>query len=261
MDGQVKQTERDTLVAALKEYIKPTTLPVGIHLEFDDASLEGKTVRPTERFNSALSVCQGVAAARRYGWTMVFREEDHACPASLVYLNYKKSEPFSSGEICYPGYGATPEAAQKIESANMVLEKPAKEIWIGDLEKIDFAADIALVYGNPAQIARIAQGANYTNGNGVKSTTYARAACATYIVKAFQTDECCLVVPSGGERIFANTQDDELIFAIPKSKFADVAYGIAQVHKYGLSRFPTIFHGVLKSPVFPQKYWDVLKEG
>ncbi len=261
MEKNENQNGRDALVRALKEYIKPTTFPVGVHLEFGDASPEGKAVRPMERFKTTLSVCQGIAAARRYGWTMVFREEDHGCPASLIYLNYRHSESFLSGGICYPGYGATPEAAKKIERANMILKEPAKEIWIGDLEKASFTPDIALVYGNPAQIARIAQGANYLNGDGVKSTTYGRAACASYIVKAFMTDECCLVVPSGGERIFANTQDDELIFAIPSSKFADVAYGIEQVHKYGLSRFPTIFHGVLKNPAFPQKYWDAVSGG
>lgn len=261
MEEHEEQSGKEALVAALKEYIRPATLPVGVHFEFGSATAEGRTVRPTERFKETLSICQGVAAARRYGWTMVFKEEDHGCPASLVYLNYRQSDTFMSGGICYPGYAATPEAAKKIESANMIMEKPSKEIWIGNLETISFTPDIALIYGNSAQLARVAQGANYSNGDGVKSTTYGRAACAAYLVKTFMTEECCIVVPSGGERMFAHTQDEELIFAIPKSRFADVAHGIAQVHKHGLSRYPTIFQGVLKNPVFPQKYWDVVNEG
>jgi len=253
--------DSERLLEALAKYIKPLTMPVAMMRPSSKDEITEKYIKPSEKLGHKLAICQGVAAARRYGWTLLFEEVDHACPASFAYLGFKKSVHFSAGGITYPGYANDMTIAKKIEQGNTFFEMPQEHILIGALEKVQFEPEIVLVYGNSAQIARIAQGINYYHGDGVKSTTYGRAACASYVVKALKDKVPLIVVPSGGERIFASTQDDEIIVAIPRAYFLDTAKGIECVHKEGLSRFPTIFHGVLKEPNFPSKYWEVVNEG
>jgi uncharacterized protein (DUF169 family) len=105
----------------------------------------------------------------------------------------------------------------------------------------------------------MAQGANYRTGKGVDSKTFGRSACSLYIARTLLDQECSLVIPSGGERVFANTMDDELIFSIPSKYFKDIAIGIEAVHKEGLSRFPTYFYGMGLKPAFPPEYWSILE--
>ncbi|MBS7526236.1 DUF169 domain-containing protein [Fusibacter paucivorans] len=249
------------LMDALARFIKPLTMPVAVMRPTDKTAITDKFIQPSVKFERKLALCQGVAAARRYGWTLLFEEADHGCPASYAYLGFKESAYFKEGGIVYPGYANDMAIAKKIEQGNSFFEVPPTYLLMGALEKVDFEPELVLVYGNSAQIARIAQGINYYYGDGVKSTTFGRAACASYIVKALKCNEPLIVIPSGGERIFASTQDDELIVAIPRAYFLDTAKGIERVHKEGLSRFPTIFHGVLSTPDFPAKYWEVINDG
>lgn len=249
------------LLEALLKYIKPLTMPIAITRPASKAEITDKFIQPSVKLEHKLAICQGVAAARRYGWTLLFEEADHGCPASYAYLGFKESSYFNEGGIVYPGYANDMRIAKKIEQGNSFFDVPTELILMGALEKVQFEPELVLVYGNSAQIARIAQGINYFHGDGVKSTTFGRAACSSYLVKALKYKEPLIVIPSGGERIFASTQDDEIIVAIPRAYFEDTAKGIEIVHKEGLSRFPTIFHGVLSTPNFPSKYWEVINDG
>ena len=47
------------------------------------------------------------------------------------------------------------------------------------------------------------------------------------------------ILPSGGDRVFAGTQDHEMIFAMPWSKAEAVVTGLAETHKAGF-RYPVI---------------------
>jgi uncharacterized protein (DUF169 family) len=176
-------------------------------------------------------------------------------------LGYDSAEKLLDGSIAYPGYTETVEAGRLMEKFNMLLPpRTVKELWIAPLDKAEFAPDVILIYGNAAQIARMVQGANYRSGKGVESRSFGRMACSSYIARTLLEDECSLVVPSGGERVFAHAQDDEIIFSIPASKIEDVAFGIEAVHKQGLSRFPTPFYGLLVEPKFPKEYWELLSQ-
>lgn len=247
------------LSRTINEYIRPATFPVSVRLVPEGGSLPEKAKRPLSHVGHKVALCQGVALCRRYGWTMCFSEEEQACPVSLVVLGFRPAEKMLEGTIAFPSYTASLEAGATMERSMALLPNGFfKHMVVTPLHKETQRPDLVLVYGNAAQIARLAQAANYKTGAGVACKTFARMACSAYIAKPIVEKECSLVVPSGGERVFALAQDDELIFAIPADKFAEIANGLEETHKQGLSRFPTPFFGLLAEPNFPTKYWDLV---
>lgn len=188
--------------------------------------------------------------------TLAFRKEDHACPPQLCIMGYlpETFDVLMAGTVCAPAYAVDTEIGKKIEAANIPLPKAPDTIWIAPYHLADFEPDIVLVYGNSAQVTRLAQGYAYYTGDGVKSNTLGRLACASYINKVFVTQEPAIVIPGGGERVFGSTQDDELVFAVPAKFLETTARGVEAVHKAGYARFPTGFHGVISKPRMPGKY-------
>ncbi|HSW35831.1 MAG TPA: DUF169 domain-containing protein, partial [Candidatus Limnocylindrales bacterium] len=126
--------------------------------------------------------------------------------------------------------------------------------------KADFDADVVLVYGNAAQVIRLVQGALYFNGGKIDSSFTGRGACGSEVVVPYQTGQCKVIIPGGGERVFAHTADDELLFAIPAGELANVAAGVEATHNNGIARIPTPFMGMRCKPVFPEKYTAVAKQ-
>jgi uncharacterized protein (DUF169 family) len=76
------------------------------------------------------------------------------------------------------------------------------------------------------------------------------ASCTGGIARTFNTGECQVVVPGNGDRIFAATQDHEMLFAIPAAKAEDIIVGMKaqQLAKYPIPvvlsippPFPTLY--------------------
>lgn len=251
------------LFKAITTYIRPTTFPVAVKLvlDQDETARPAKAKKPKEALGHPIALCQGVALARRYGWTMILDRQDHACPVGVVLMGYESPEELNRGKVACPGYADSVEAGAMMEQANAKLPQGMlKELWLAPLDKAEFEPDVVLVYGNAAQVARMVQGANYKSGKGVSSRSFGRLACSSYIARTYLEGECSLIVPSGGERVFAICQDDELILSIPANQFADFSYGVEAVHKQGLIRYPTPFFGLMAEPKFPDYYWSILPE-
>jgi hypothetical protein len=65
------------------------------------------------------------------------------------------------------------------------------------------------------------------------------------------------MIPGPGERIFAGTQDHEMSFAIPYSKFENVMNGLQYVRNQGTFRYPVPNLAVLSEPKMPEKYYSL----
>lgn len=252
--------EKALLNRALEEYIRPATFPVAVKLAGPGEQPPDKVRQPVRELGHPVALCQGLAMARRYKWTMVFAKGDHGCPAGAVMLGHYKPDRLLEGMIAHPGYAATVAAGQAMEQANAYLPRGSAEaVWLAPLARAEFEPDVVVVYGNAAQVGRLIQAANYASGKGIESRSTGRMACSGYIARPVVTGECALIVPSGGERIFALAQDDELIFAIPRGRMREVAEGLAGTHAQGLARFPTPFAAITAQPNFPAKYREAFK--
>ena len=247
--------------SVLNEYIRPLTFPVAVKIISDDTPLPAKTKVPTENLKYPLAFCQGVTMARKYGWTLGFYQKDQACPISQVILGYVDEPDFiKDGSLVHPLYVETMEAAAKTQSATPKMAAAnTKCIVIAPLHTATFDPDVVIVYGNAAQIVRMVQGALYKEGGAIESKFAGRGACGGEVTVPFTQQKCNVILPGGGERVFALTQDDELAFAMPKSKFDSVMEGVVATHKGGVARIPTPVFGVNVKPQFPKYYWELEK--
>jgi len=132
-----------------------------------------------------------------------------------------------------------------------------KYIFIAPLRRANFDPDVFIVYGNPAQIMRLMTAYLYKRGGYLHSRFSGRLDCADMVIETFNTDECQLILPCYGDRIFGLTQDDEMAFSVPKSKVALIQEGLAGTHKGGI-RYPIPTYLQFEGK-FPDSYTKVEK--
>ncbi|NPV93172.1 MAG: DUF169 domain-containing protein [Firmicutes bacterium] len=248
----------DQLNSVIERCIRPNTFPVAVKIS-ETKELPSNYKPAIKYFKHRLNICQGVNLARRYGWSMGFTEEDFACPLSVLIFGFREDPDYvARGEIIYPDFTETLEAAVKTQA--MQPKAPLNSIGsvlIGPLNRVDFEPDLVLVYGNPAQIVRMVQGALYPEGGCIESRFSGRCACAQEFIYPHFNQKCNVIIPAQGERLYAMTGDDELVFSMPRSRFEGVARGLDVTHKRGVSRIPTPFFGIRTRPEFPPRYAEL----
>lgn len=242
---------------ALEEHCRLTTTPVAIKLVKEGDAPKQKAKYPLDHMGHRMAVCQGMSIARTIGWTMAFRDQDYACPLPRVFMGHISPDVFLEGTIA-DYYQDDPECKKIMEASYPRWPLGAyKEIWLSPINRCEFVPDLVVAYGNPAQILALIQGANYGSGLGIKSTSSGRYGCSTWIAGALQADECTYMVPGPGERIFAGTQDHEMSFAVPNSKFAQLIDGLKYVRSKGAYRYPVPNLAILSEPRIPDKYHKI----
>lgn len=250
--------ERTKMLAdALERHCRPATLPVAVKLAKAGETPPPKAKRPVAQLGKRLAVCQGLTIARTFGWTMVFGKNDHACPLPRVFMGHIPPDRMLEGTIA-DLYQDDPACMQAMEASYPRWPQGEyNEIWLSPLANCEFVPDVAVVYGNPAQVLALIQGANFGKGTGITSVSTGRYGCSTWSAGAVQSGECTYIVPGPGERIFAGTQDHEMSFAIPYPKFEHVTRGLAYVRDGGAFRYPVPNLGILNEPRMPEKYYSI----
>lgn len=238
----------------INEYLRVGTFPVAVKLQKGPLPEKIKSAR--QLYNHRLAVCQGMTIARRTGRTIGFEKEDHECPITHVLFGFiEEPEVNKSGAIVHPLYANDMETGKKTAAKELHLDVGSVEtIILAPLHRADFAPDVLVIYGSPAQMVRLVQGALFNEGGAITSNFMGRGACGGSIAYPYKTKQCNLVLPGGGERVFALTTDDELCFAIPKEKIDTVMAGLKASHDGGVARMPTPYFGVNAQPVMPPSY-------
>lgn len=242
---------------AIEKYLRVATMPVAIKLIKEGESPPPKTKHPLKDFGHKIAACQGMTIARTLGWTIAFTKEDHACPPASVFLGHTPPDVFLDGAIA-GYYQDQEECGRKMEqSLPRWPMNSIREICLCPINKCDFDPDLAVVYGTPAQIVLLIQAANFRHGPGISASSMGRGVCATWIAGIVQSDQCTYMIPGSGERVFAGTQDHEMSFAIPSSKFENVIKGLQFIRDQGTFRYPVPNLAILSEPKFPEKYYNL----
>lgn len=250
-------TPAERLCGALARYVKCPTSPVGVKLAAAGEVIPQKASYPLESPGHRLAVCQGMTLSRTLGWTMAFRKQDHGCPMAQVFLGHIRPEVFLSGKIAGP-YQKDAACARAMEAA-FPRHAPGKvaETWLAPLDRCAFAPDLAVIYGTPAQVLALIQGANFGRGEGIRSRSGGRGGCSAWLAGVVAEGACTYMVPGPGERVFAGTQDHEMSFAVPAAEFDNLAEGLAYVHAQGAYRYPVPNLAVLSEPRIPAAYFSL----
>lgn len=241
----------------LNEYFRPLTFPVAVKF-IRNETISEKVRRPLKEFGHPIALCQGIAMVRRYGWTMAFAQEDHACPSAIIAMGHLETPDYvKQGNISINLYAKNAAAAVRCEE--IVVKLPVNSIdaiLLAPLNKAAFSPDVVLIYGMPGQIVRLVQGANYSQGGALESRFGGRFACSTELIVPHMQQKCHVILPGGGERVFAMTEINEMAFALPGSLMGEVAEGLIATHKSGIQRMPFPVAGIRLQPQFPPSYGE-----
>lgn len=245
---------------AVQKYLRTATFPVAVKILKSTNEFPERTKRPVRDLGHRINLCQGIALARRYGWTVGFGKEDHACANSLVIMGIEEVPDFiKNGSIVCGPYTDTLEHGEITQSMTPRSEEPFTAILVAPLHRANFEPDVVLFYCNPGQAVRLVQAALYTTGGVIESKFMGRCACGTEIVTTLQKNDCQVIVPGGGEKAFAMLGDDEMVFTAPTEKLESIIVGLEGTHKAGAARIPSPYFGLQAEPSFPKVYRELEK--
>src|SRR5512143_788814 len=227
------------LQQALDTYVRLSQFPVAIKMLKEGEPLPPKVRRPSKDFNEQIAICQGFSFARRYGWSMAVGREDISCPLAKVVWGFEPMVDFYlNGMTCGGLYTDTPALGAITEAQTAKFEhKQYAYVVAAPLQRTEFEPDLVLIYGNPAQVMRLVVAALYKRGGRLHASFSGRIDCSDEVIVTMQTDDYQVVLPCNGDRIFAQTQDDEMAFTIPASKIDEIVAGLEATHKNGI-RYP-----------------------
>ncbi len=256
----MKMSILENLSVAIRDYIKPYSTPVCISFLQEDDEVPAKAKKPAQFFGYRLGLCQGVSFARKYGWSMVFTAKDIGCGPCLSYFGFVERPEFEvEGGLVHPLYTKTLEQGKKSEDAiDKLPVGTIAKILVEPLDRATRQPDMVLIYGNAAQMARLIQGALFNQGGAIYPKFCGRCACSPEMVTPYLTGEYNVSIPDGGERMFALTTDEELVFTVPFAKIEDLIDGITTTHKSGIARYPFPIYGLRMEPKFPDHYYQIV---
>ena len=242
----------------LSTYIRPLTFPIAIKMLKSEKEIPERTRRPLQQMKKKMAICQGIGIARKLGWVVAMGKEDMQCSLGTAPFGFFKDiDFFKEGNLAAGMFTASKEIGKSEEELVDCFDYGLySHILVAPLSRAVFKPDLLMVYGNPAQIMRLIQGALYNEVGAVHSSSTGRLGCAT-IITTIKRNQCRYMVPGNGDRIFGMTQDDEMSFVVPALKIDTVLDGLAKTHKGGI-RYPiTSFYNF--EATFPPSYQELMK--
>lgn len=239
---------------ALQEYVRPQHLPLAIKMARTPEEVLPRLRHPAKDMGFQSAICQGISIARRYGWALALTREDLSCPLAKVVFGFEKEIPYyTQGFACAEMYTETSEAGAATEAQQPRFPFGAYHaILVAPLARTEFEPDLVVVYGNSAQVMRLVTASLYKRGGRITSSFSGRIDCADIIIQTIHSRDCQVILPCYGDRIFAQTEDQEMAFTIPHARIPDVIAGLQGTHKGGV-RYP-IPAFLRYQAVFPEKY-------
>ena len=231
---------------ALQTYVRPQTFPVAIRMLRPGEPIPDRARRPARDFGKLSMNCQVIDMARRYGWMIALTRDDSICSLGITALGFDRpTHLYNSGTLCEGMYTATKEAGARSEAAVDKFEPGEYQaLLVAPLDRATFEPDVVVVYANPAQVMRLTQAALWKSGGRLASSFQGRIVCADIIVTTMQTGLPQVILPCSGDRIFGQTQDHEMAFAIPWARMPRDHRG-ARGHAPGRHPLPDhAVHGV-----------------
>lgn len=226
----------------IRENLRLKTFPVAVKFLQDEATFPEKARRPTVTMGKRIALCQGVTMARNYGWTVGLAKEDITCvPAAIAFGFSDATDPALSlaGLFVEINFSSSNDLARKETSSMSRFENgEITGIVLAPMEKVTFEPDTVIIYGNPAQMMRLAQAWSFVTGKRLVGEFGGKVECDEYLITPFKMQCPRMVIPGNGERVFAASQDDEMVLALPIKCIPDLVKGLKESGKAIGVRYP-----------------------
>ena len=225
---------------AVDTYVRLGTPPVAILMLDSEEEIPERTRMPMRDFGVKMPLCQGTALARRAGIVVAMGQADMLCPIGSVAVGFVPAkEGFLDGRFGIPYWFSNQEVTANMLKAMARLEYGRHQYVVAaPIERAAFEPHVVVMYGDPAQIARLIQAATYATGEPVVSRSMGGGACAEQIARTLLTGKPQSVLVGGGDRMLAMTQDHETSFAIPGGMVDAFTDALEATQKAG-ARYPT----------------------
>ena len=229
------------LGARIERLIRPATFPVAVRFLAPGEEPPQGARRPREVAGCRVAICQGLTLTRERGLTLVLELGESSCPLANRALGWdERVEPdFAATFLQTMNYARDEETALKrVEGMARLEPGEYPMLVLSTLPPTRVEPHLALVYGNPAQIMRLVHAVSHWTGERVRADFGGIAgSCNEGVVRTFVRDEPRVALPGNGDRVFATTHDDELIFALPASWGERVVEGLEATAARGI-RYP-----------------------
>lgn len=246
-----------SLNEAIEQHVRPATFPLAIKMVRSAAEIPEKAKRPGRDMKISSALCQAMSISRHYGWTIAVSREDISCPIGATLFGFEPRVPhFDEGHCCAGMYTRDAAAGKKTEAAAPCFNFGEYYAMVsGPLGRIDWEPDVVLAFGNPAQVMRLVTGALWESGGYIQSRFSGRTDCADEVIETMQTGKPQVILPCYGDRIFGQTQDHEMAFAMPWAFAQTLVDGLEGTHKGGV-RYP-IPQFMKYTGTFPPSYEEL----
>ncbi|MDD5763068.1 MAG: DUF169 domain-containing protein [bacterium] len=235
------------------------TFPLGIKSLKPGEPLPEKVKIPVKHLGVKMAICQAIAIARRYGWTMALSGADVSCPVAKAVFGFEERNDFyNAGSLADGMYASCKEAGAAFENALAKYDiVEYSHILAGPLSRANFIPDTVLVYGNSAQVLRLLNAVLFKRGGSLKSDFSGRGDCSDIFIKGKKTGEPQVILPCHGDRIFGMTGDDEMAFTFPFDRADEIVEGLEKTHATGV-RYPIPIYLRFQAD-FPKSYQELEK--
>ncbi len=252
--GQAEATE------FISNDLRLRTFPVGVKFLKDKSAFPKKTRQPSTALGKKITICQAVTMARLHGWAMGLTREDLICVPAMIAFGFTGSAErvgTLAKLFCQASFSQDEDAARtETGSIDFLENQEYTAILLAPLHRELFEPDTIVFYGNAAQVMRMIHAAVYRSGNRVSGKFGGKMECTEYLISPFSTGVPRVAIPGNGDRVFAMTQDDELVFAIPGGDLEKLAEALKLAGKKVGQRCPVLAYQNFQ-PEFPKPFKDL----
>ena len=243
----------------LSKLIRPQSHPLGVKLLQSGEQLPKEAIRPA-KYGIKISLCQWTTMARRWGRVLGAMSDDINCTPCLAALGLKqmKVDEALSEYFLDMGYFDNIELAKNgAKKLGPISAGKIGGIMFFPIEIAPVDPDIVLIYGTPAQMARLASGYVYYSGELIESETTGFGISCLSAIKPYFTGKPAFVHPGRGERILAGTDESEMFFTFPAKDSESLLEGLGSTQKKG-TRYPVQSYLIYQPPTI--KPMKILEE-
>ncbi len=247
----------------LMDTLRLKTFPVGVKFLENFDELPEKARRPSFLLKKKITICQAVTMARNYGWIVALNKDDIICVPAMLAFGMTPAED-ATQELAQLFCDVTFKqdltvSLEEVEEMALMEKGTYEGLLLFPLQKAPIVPDAVAIYGNPAQISRLVQGATYASAKRVTGSFGGKVECSEYLARPFKAEEPRVVIPGMGDRIFSMTMDDELVFSLPMTFLDKLMDGLKESGRKIGARYPITFYQNFQ-PEFPKIYKDLAEK-
>ena len=230
----------------LLRYLRVKTQPLAIKFIKSSTEIPEGVMRPS-KMGIKMALCQINTIARRWNIGVAVTPEEINCAAALLAFGWGDLGDLNREEelidfMVTAGYIMDHDKARstlKTQSFFSGEKKfPSKGLVVAPMDAgVVENPDVILIYGNPAQIARLVQSMIFVEGGVIESRAHLGLSCVSEMIEPIVSKKAIYVVPGRGERQLGMAADDEMAFALPAAKFQDLLTGLRETDEKG-TKYP-----------------------